>query len=121
MKIKQLVTSVFLFTTALSATANEELASWEKLLMEKNRDYPGCVFIVRDEVQNIDEDKLNVTVPVLLDTCIKGREIGEKTTREMYGINPEKDQPRKKSFSIRLVPLDEMKNEQTIFYKDIVK
>jgi len=94
-----------------------EIDPIEKLFQEKSRDYPGCVFIVRDEAEYVDSNDRAEVVPRLLDICIKGRSIGEKRIKKMYEIDPKKDKPKNKSFGIRLVPLDEMNDGKIIPYK----
>ncbi|MFT4562753.1 MAG: hypothetical protein ACI9BW_002500 [Gammaproteobacteria bacterium] len=95
---------------------HDEIDLIEKLFKEKNRDYPGCVFIVRDEVEYIDINDRAEAVPRLLDICIKGRSIGEKRVRKMYEIDPKKDKPKNKLFRIRVVPLDEVNDGKDIPY-----
>ncbi len=114
--------TLLMFSVAYGADSSpepqqEEIDPIERLFREKNRDYPGCVFIVRDEVEYIDIDDRAEAVPRMLDLCIKGRSIGEKRVIKMYEIDPKTDKPKKKSFSIRLVPLDEMNDGKVIPYK----
>ncbi len=106
-------------TIALSSALRaDEYNSVEDLLKEKGRDYPGCVFIVRDEMQYIDEDRISDTVPLLLKACIKGRQIGEKRIEKMYEIDTAKRSPKKKSFHIGLMPIHEDNNKQNILYNE---
>lgn len=117
MKITGLILKAFLLLFTVSAFTKEEAVSWQDLLEEKNKDYPGCVFIVRNEIQYLDEYQLDYSVPMLLHSCIKGREIGEKRMKNMYDIDPKKDKPLKEEFEIRLSPMNEKQDERSIFYK----
>ncbi len=119
MQYKPVVSAGLLFFSLYVNGHEPEPEQLEKLFQEKGRDYPGCVFIVRDEIQHLDPaTNIEEVAPLLLDTCIKGRTIGEKRMQKMYDIDPVKDKPKKKNFSIRLAPLNEVNNEKNILYKD---
>jgi len=103
------------FTRLAAAGPDADL---ETLLQEHARASPGCVFIVREEMQYLDPARVNELAPLLLETCISGRDIGEKRMQKKYGIDPNRDRPKKKSFSIPLVPLHEMNDERDILYRE---
>ena len=117
-----IISAAILFTPVLSAqevVQQEQISEddpVEKMFRAKAKDYPGCVFIVRDETQYIDKNDVNEVAPLLLESCIKGRNIGEKRMQKMYEIDPKKVKPKNKTFSIRIVPLHEIDNDITVIY-----
>lgn len=84
------VACVVVATVAFSENKN----SWELYLAEQEKDYPGCVLVVRDQLGLLSEDEYADKVPMLLDACIIGRDIGEQRTRQIYGIS-KTSKPRK--------------------------
>lgn len=76
----------------------------EETLKRYQERYPGCTAVVRNQLFILPEDMHIALLPKLLETCLAGREIGEKRTKKMYDIPSDKKPEVKRGFKIKINP-----------------
>jgi hypothetical protein len=76
----------------------------ESFLKEKEYDYPGCVAIVRNQLFLIPDEQRVAVIPYLFNSCVSGRSLGEKRTKEMYDIPPTAKPKKKSGFKKQVQP-----------------
>jgi len=116
MKKTLISTLLILATSTAFATEQNVEPDWESHLQEQEEAYPGCVKVVEDQLTSIEAAQHDAIGRLLLETCMTGREIGEKRTRKMYEI-PKEVKPRKMGgFSIKVEPPGDRDDEWDIRY-----
>jgi hypothetical protein len=53
-------------------------------LAEKQKEFPECVRVVRNQLVVLPEESQIAMLPYLFDACKSGRAIGEKRTRKLF-------------------------------------